>query len=435
MTSTPDTHYDVIVVGSGPGGATVARDLARQGRRVLILERGDNAPLRGSLLHMAAIGAIPGRGAFINRDFSLLVQGITTGGSSAINFATAMAPPQDMFSRYGIDLQAALAAIKLEVPLAPLPDNLVGPMAARIAHSATALGLAWHKLDKMIYTDQCRTGCWRCLYGCPYRAKWTARNFIDDAIEYGAELQTGALVHRVLQANAVATGVTYTQNGQAKQAFARTIILAGGGIASPRLLQASGVVTAKASHFSDPVIAVMGSIAEGHGDGGAEVPMVAGMHLESEGIMLADLALPLGMYRALTAQVGRFDRWFSHHRTMSIMVKIRDEMGGEIGAHWVNKSLQASDRAKLLRGVDIARDILRHAGAGHIFKTWHFAAHPGGSVRIGEGVNAQLETALKNLYVCDASVIPEAWGLPPTLSLMCLAKRLALHLQDASTNR
>lgn len=431
MSATPHTHYDVIVAGSGPGGATVARDLARQGQRVLILERGDNAPLRGSLLNMATIGAIPGRGAFINRDFSLLVQGITTGGSTTINFATAMPPPQAMFSRYGIDLQAALTALKQEVPMAPLPDNLVGPMAARIAHSATALGLAWHKLDKMIYTDQCRTGCWRCLYGCPYGAKWTARSFLDDALECGAELQTGALVSRVLQANAVATGVAYTQHGQAKQAFARTMILAGGGIASPRLLQASGVASGKPSHFSDPVIAVMGSIAER--DGGAEVPMVAGMHLESEGIMLADLALPLAMYRAFAAQVGRFDRWFSHHRTMSIMVKVRDEIGGDIGPHWVNKSLQASDRAKLVRGVDIAREILRHAGAQHIFKTWHFAAHPGGSVRIGEGVNAQLETALKNLYVCDASVIPEAWGLPPTLSLMCLAKRLALHLQDTST--
>ena len=31
---------DVIVVGSGPGGASVARGLAGQGKKVLILERG-----------------------------------------------------------------------------------------------------------------------------------------------------------------------------------------------------------------------------------------------------------------------------------------------------------------------------------------------------------------------------------------------------------
>ena len=32
--------FDAIVVGSGPGGASVARDLARMNQSVLILERG-----------------------------------------------------------------------------------------------------------------------------------------------------------------------------------------------------------------------------------------------------------------------------------------------------------------------------------------------------------------------------------------------------------
>jgi choline dehydrogenase-like flavoprotein len=33
------------------------------------------------------------------------------------------------------------------------------------------------------------------------------------------------------------------------------------------------------------------------------------------------------------------------------------------------------------------------------------------------------------LFVCDASVIPESWGLPPTLTLLALADRLVAHLQ------
>ena len=134
------------------------------------------------------------------------------------------------------------------------------------------------------------------------------------------------------------------------------------------------------------------------------------------------------MYGAFAAQVGRFDRLFAHRRTLTLMVKIRDEIGGSIGPRWVNKSLQAVDRNKMAQGVALAREILAHAGARHIFKTWHFAAHPGGSVRIGEGVDRDLQSRLKNLYVCDASVIPEAWGLPPTVTLLCLAKRLAWHL-------
>ena len=39
-----DSHYDLIVVGSGPGGASLAHRLAPTGRRILILERGDYLP-------------------------------------------------------------------------------------------------------------------------------------------------------------------------------------------------------------------------------------------------------------------------------------------------------------------------------------------------------------------------------------------------------
>ncbi len=37
-------HYDLIVVGSGPGGGSVAQRLAPTGKRILILERRDYLP-------------------------------------------------------------------------------------------------------------------------------------------------------------------------------------------------------------------------------------------------------------------------------------------------------------------------------------------------------------------------------------------------------
>ncbi|MDQ2803956.1 MAG: NAD(P)-binding protein, partial [Pseudomonadota bacterium] len=37
-------HYDLIVIGSGPGGAALAHKLAPTGKRILILERGDYLP-------------------------------------------------------------------------------------------------------------------------------------------------------------------------------------------------------------------------------------------------------------------------------------------------------------------------------------------------------------------------------------------------------
>jgi choline dehydrogenase-like flavoprotein len=48
-------------------------------------------------------------------------------------------------------------------------------------------------------------------------------------------------------------------------------------------------------------------------------------------------------------------------------------------------------------------------------------------VPIGASVDSDLRAA-PGLYVCDASVIPGAWGLPPTLTLLCLGKRLGAML-------
>ena len=43
-------NYDVIVVGTGPGGATVARDMARRHKKVLMLEWGALNPPNGGMV-------------------------------------------------------------------------------------------------------------------------------------------------------------------------------------------------------------------------------------------------------------------------------------------------------------------------------------------------------------------------------------------------
>lgn len=40
----PDNHYDIIVIGSGPGGAALTHSLAPTGKRILLVERGDYLP-------------------------------------------------------------------------------------------------------------------------------------------------------------------------------------------------------------------------------------------------------------------------------------------------------------------------------------------------------------------------------------------------------
>ena len=111
------------------------------------------------------------------------------------------------------------------------------------------------------------------------------------------------------------------------------------------------------------------------------------------------------------------------------MIKARDTLGGRLTDRGgVRKRLIKKDMDRLEKGYRRAKEILERAGAKGIYKTWKLAAHPGGTVRIGDLVDSNLETRIKNCYVCDCSVIPEAWGLPPTLTLLSLGKRLAHHL-------
>ncbi len=49
-------------------------------------------------------------------------------------------------------------------------------------------------------------------------------------------------------------------------------------------------------------------------------------------------------------------------------------------------------------------------------------------MKLGEFLDSNLKVKNhENLYVCDCSAIPEPWGLPPGLTLVCLGKRLAAH--------
>ena len=427
---TPLPPLDAIVVGTGPGGAAVARTLAQSGARVLILEQGSGAPLQGTLKQMAGIAAIPGKGLYVHGDGSLLVQGVTLGGSSAINFATGAAPPLERFAALGVDLTGALAEMRSTLPLEPLPDALVGPMARRIMTAARELGLDWHKLDKLIRPGLCRSGCWRCAYGCPYGAKWSARDFVEDAVAAGATVLDHTCATHVLVEHGRAVGVGWRRAGETGESRAPLVVLAAGGVGTPRLLMRSGLLAGRPPLFTDPVVAVMGSV-DGL-EGGAEVPMAAGLHDPEHGITLADMTLPRPMYQGFAAQAGRVDRLGAHARTLTVMVKIRDEAGGAIGPRWVDKRLTRADRQRLRRGIGQADAILERAQARRRFRSWHFAAHPGGSMAIGSGVDEDLATSTPGLYLCDASVLPAPWGLPPTLSLLCLGTRLGRHLAAAT---
>ncbi len=428
MLNFTESNYDVIVVGSGPGGATTAKELTKKGKKVLILEKGPNPKLKDSFWQFFKYLLFPFRSMLITRDFLGIVRGIITGGSSRFYYATCFKIPHEMLKKYDIDVVKEEKEARKELPIAPLKDEMMTPMAKRIMKAAQSLGYNWQKFEKFMYQEKWTSDSSFGYYGDNNDIKWTARISIDEAVELGAELINGATVLRVISDNGSATGVQCKIKGKRYIIKADKIVIAAGGIGSPVILRKSGIKEAGYNYFFDPLITVCGKVDDLKAQN--EIPMSGGVHMESEGYMMTDMSLPFIVDAIFTAQVFRFHRIFSQKKSLRIMIKARDTLGGSLtNSGQVRKRLLKEDKDKLNQGAARAKEILKAAGAKGIFKTWYLAAHPGGTVKIGELLDSNLQSVdLQNLYVCDCSVIPEAWGLPPTLTIVSLGKRLAKHL-------
>ncbi|MGC9164010.1 MAG: FAD-dependent oxidoreductase, partial [Thiomonas sp.] len=394
MTATAPGSADVLVVGTGPAGARVARDLARAGAHVRILEQGSGPPPGTNLLKLLrrkeAMQIAPG---------VVLLRSLRVGGGSVTFYHTATPPPLGLFARHGVDLSAALQQVLAEVPHAPLRPDLIAPVAARLMQAGQSLGLPWQPLPKMIDQSRCVAG------HCQPDAFWSTHGLLQQAVEHGAQLHTGVQVLRVLFAQGRAIGVEARSHGALQTFPAARVILSAGGIASPAILQHSGVERAGSGFFCDPLRIVMGHLPIARAP--QDISMSAGYFDSDAGYMLSDITIPGNFFRAFTWAAGRPDQLLSYGHTAMIMVKIRDDIDGRIDTHgrpW--RRFGAADRQRMQAGVAQARAVLRAAGSGKPYVSPWVAAHPGGSVRLGELVDENLSCHSPNLHVCDASVIP-----------------------------
>ena len=421
---------DVLIVGSGPGGASVAKDLAKQGKKVVILERGRNHKMLGSTL--AALLIEDRHGFLFSQEGVYVARAITTGGSSVVFCGMAVPPPAWIAEKYKIDLGEFVEDARKEIGIKPLPDKLIGPAATRIMEAARDLGLQWHPVDKFIDPEKCDLSCPHCMLGCNKGAKWTARDYVREAINHGATLMNQVTVEEVLVDSGNAVGVrALTPQGRIV-VNARATVLAAGGMGTPVILQRSGIYDAGKGFFADPLIITYG-LSKGPGSW-RDIPMSAGtLELAPEGIVMTDVADPWASYLLNAYWKGwrYLPKFFWYRRALGILTKVRDELNGRVNLDGtISKPITYEERWKLDKGATIAERILKRAGADpdSIFSTPVRAAHPGGTARIGEIVNTDLETEIKNLYVCDTSIIPEPWGLPPVWTIIAFGKRLARRL-------
>jgi choline dehydrogenase-like flavoprotein len=427
---------DVVVVGSGPGGATVARELVRRGRRVLLLERGIDERRRfyygtylGALLYTDHASLL-----FTEEGLNV-VRPLMLGGATSMYCGCSAPPPGWMKDRYGVDLDAETAEAEAELRVAPLPPEMRGTASTRLAQAAGEVGYSFFPQPKFMspgrakhFPEACGA---RCMLGCRCGAKWNAAEWVDEAVAGGAALRTRARVDRVTIDGGQAVGVEGRMAGRPFRARAGTVVVAAGGIGTPRLLQASGLREAGEGLTMDATLMVYGF---GREAGiGREPPMTWSYEDTGAGYMLSTLVDPWLLYPIMAALESprhalTWPRWGN---VLGVMIKLKDEVSGGVFADGrIRKPLTASDRERLAHAEEVCRKILVRAGAepSSIFRTPLRGTHPSGTVRIGTHVTTDLATPVRCLYVCDASVFPEALDRPTVLTIVAFGKRLAKHL-------
>lgn len=415
--------FDAIVVGSGTCGATIARELSKQKKKVLILERGEDIPLKENLRTIASI---------VNQvklgDGRRLVAGraLTAGGSTGLYFGLVSHPDLDVFGALGIDLSPALDAVKKELPIGPLPDELLSEQELRLRDSARALGHAWQKRDMLVDVSKCTSGY-------SYESKWKAKRFLVEAIEHGAILITRATVHKILVEDNVAIGVEYKVKtglfrSELRRVFGTKIVLAAGELASPQILRDSGIKgVGNRGFFCNPGYAIYGLVPGMKGTDGFGGNMGVAC---DDGIELGDGNISRILLRPMMLSGLNLKHFFAYRECIGIGVKVKDGLGGRLkedGGFY--KQFDKDDYAKLDKGKQVAIKILEKAGATNIIDFGlNSAGRVGGLIRIGDHLDANLETAYRNLHVCDGSVVPDEMRGPPAFTLVCLAKYLSQHL-------
>lgn len=415
------THYDAVIVGSGTAGATLARELTLAGQKVLVLEQGKFAPLKESFWGIASIADEVKVG-----DKMSTIRANTTGGSTGLYFGVVDFPNLDAFKDLGIDLSGALNKVQSDLPIAPLPDDLIAPQSLKLRDGAIKLGFDWRKNNMLIDQTQCTDG-----YN--FDARWRARSYLDEAVEKGATLITSAVVEKVLSEGDNAVGVQFKRKtgmfvSSVETVHGDKIIICAGSAATPKLLRDSGLTeVGQKGFYCDPGYPMFGIVPGMEGKDNFIGSFACDLEKD---ICLGDANLSKVFYRLAMLASMKFGHMFKFEQGIGIGVKIFDELGGKVEDNGkMHKPLTDADKAKLKKGEEAATEILKAAGATKIFKgDLASAGHVGGLVRIGEDLDSNLQTRLTNLYVCDGSVIPETSRGTPTVPILCLAQYLAGQL-------
>lgn len=421
--------YDYLIVGSGAGGATLAKELSTRGKKPLIVETGILEEKVGRFrdtfrfFDMQKIIPAPRK----SREGLSMWRALMAGGTTVVSAGNGGRCLEKELSELGVNLKAELAETEAEMPVKPIAERLLSDGSREIMRASRELGYNMEPMPKFINEKACRK-CGQCCFGCANGAKWTALDYLKAAEENGAQVIYNTRCSGVITENGKAKGIRAIGPDGEVEIMADVVILAAGGLGTPEILLKSGIKNAGTGLFLDLVIDTYGTT---DGLNQAYEPanaLVCRDFYESKEIILTPFVQHPRLIKF--TEVGIKGLTMADDKTIGIMTKIRDECSGRVFPDGsVSKTVTEKDRQKLNEGADISREILKKAGAkATVVSSTMGGSHPGGTAAIGRVVDKDLQTEIDNLFVCDGSVLPTSAGLPPILTIVALAKRLAKQL-------
>ncbi len=468
---------DVVIVGSGAGGAVAAATLAEAGLDVIVLEAGES--FNRDSYPAEPLDAI----ARLYRDGGLTIAegrppipvpvARTVGGTTVVNSGTCFRAPdpvlEDWNRRFGIewatDLGQEFSVAEQFLHVTPVDPERMGRNGQLAMEGAAAIGASGGPIARN--AGNC-VQCSSCPFGCEIDAKRGMHvSYLPRAVAAGARLRTGVEAQRILVEDGRAVGVGCTSTRPYTVRARLATIVAGGALGTPELLLRSGLGGPQVGRnlHIHPACWVGARYAEEVRGWDGVMQSYYIDQWEPQRLLLEATFTPLAFGGAWLPGAGR-----EHQRSIlefghvaSIGVHLSDTSSGRVdltgkGALRARYKLTQADADRLVYGIARAAEIHFAAGAIEVypniarvgkltpeklatFESTRFkpsalrleAFHPMGTARIsasGDGVCGPDGSVhgVSDLYVADASIFPTSVGVNPMMTVIAFAARIAAEL-------
>lgn len=425
-----------IVVGSGAGGATAARELAKRGMEVTVLEAGGRfkpftrrvgwtEPLRraGLLGGERNINRfIPAYQTDRPSEEQLLIRGVAVGGCTVVSCGNMVRAERGL-KEIGLDLSEEFDELESQIGIGTFPRERWRPTTERMFEAAEKMGLSPRPTPKALNIERC-IACGLCEAGCPTGARWDSRRFLSEAVRSGCELRTNVPVKKIVLEKGKAVGVQVESDGSIETIRGDVVALAAGGIGTAQILRSSGIAPSD-TLWADLVLTIGGKSENAKQ---LEEPPMVWVSQRDGYIISPYLDVLSHWFHRPWRRVGVKDR-------VGVMIKLAEAANGKVLSDGtVEKPLTEVDKERLAKAAAEVRELMEMAGVKAPFVNGMLhGGHLGGTVPLHrEDVGDMHPSVLPDgLWVADLSLLPRSQGLPTMLTAAALALRVSRSIPSA----